>query len=96
MAAILRGLDRTAKGRARVAMAAPGRPQRRLPGGYIHDLAALGKAILLLPHEAKKFNAEAVGYATPKDNSDFCQVTGYSDASGERCNRNGILFLKKE
>jgi hypothetical protein len=98
MAALLKLVqkEKSSRGREELSRATPGRPRRSVAGSYIDDLAALRKAVLLTPDEAKKFNAESVGYGTPRGSDDFCFVTGYSDASGERCNRNGILFLPKE
>lgn len=68
----------------------PHRPNGRMTGGRIHDMAALGKCILLTPDEAKKFNAKAVGYAT---NPAIPRANGFSDASGEWSN-NLIVFQK--
>lgn len=97
MTAILREIhkERTARGREQLSRAQPGRPRKRVAGGHIADLAALKKAILLTRDEARKFNAEAAGYATPRNSEDFYHVSGFSDASGERCNQNGVLFLPK-
>lgn len=69
----------------------PHRPNGRLAGSRIHDLAALGKCILLTPDEAKKFNAAAVGYGT---NAAMPRVNGQSDASGEWAT-DLIVFQKK-
>ena len=89
--------EKTSKGREFLSRAEPGRPKRRLPGGYIDDLAALKKAILLSPDEARKFNATENGYATPRHNDpNFSLCNGYSDASGEWLSGTGILFLPKE
>lgn len=91
MFAIGHNLDKTARGRASVAQWQHN-PRGKLAGSHIHDLAALGKAILLSESEAKKFNAKAVGYST---NPSMPRVAGYSDASGEFCQQ-AILFLKKD
>lgn len=40
----------------------PGRPDLITPGGYIYDLAALKKAILLCWKCSRKFNYQSVGY----------------------------------
>jgi len=69
------------------------RPRGRTAGSHIHDMVALGKAVVLTEAEARKFNAKAVGYATSPH---MPRVSGYSDASGEWCSSNGILFLKKD
>lgn len=69
----------------------PHRPNGRLTGGRIHDLAALGKCILLTPDESKKFNAAAVNYAS---NPAIPKCSGFSDASGEWSTQL-ILFQKK-
>jgi hypothetical protein len=58
----------------------PGRPTRRLAGGYIDDLAALHKAIALCLSCAPKFNAAHYGYAT-KRNLPF--VRGQCDGCGQ-------------
>lgn len=39
-----------------------GRPRLITPGGYIYDLAALSKAILLCWKCSRKFNYQSVGY----------------------------------
>jgi len=92
-AAVLRlvQLEKTPKGRAKLAHRKGGKPRGRLAGSHIADLAILGKAIILTPDEAKRFNARAYGYST---NPQIPCVTGYSDASGELTSR-GILFLRK-
>lgn len=69
----------------------PHRPNGRLAGGRIHDLAALGKVILLRPDEAKKFNHAAVGYSA---SAAMPRVNGQSDASGEWAT-DLIIFQKK-
>lgn len=93
MAALLKNLDRgTPRQRAHLSRAVSGPRHLRLAGGHLDDLAALGKAIILAPEEARRFNAEAYGYAT---NQRMPRVNGYSDASGEFCN-DAVLFLKKE
>lgn len=97
MTAILREIkkERTARGREQLARAPIGRPTKRVAGGFIADLVGAKKAILLTRDEARKFNAEAVGYATPRNSDDFYHCSGYSDASGERCNQDGVLFLPR-
>lgn len=96
MVAILKNLDRTAKGREQISRATPGRPHLRLVGGYLEELAILGKAIQLSSLEARKFansaTAKHYNYSTsPK----MPRVRCYSDASGDWC-EDGVLFLKKE
>lgn len=91
MVAILSAPDNSARAQAKRAQAQQGTPTRRLAGGHIHDLVALGKAVMLTPDEAKKFNAKAVGYST---NAAMPRVCGRSDATGEWSN-DLILFLKK-
>jgi hypothetical protein len=88
--AIAKRLDRTPQGREQIARVI-GRPHLKLAGTYIDELAILGKAILLAPIEAGRFNAEAYGYAT----NPALRACGYSDASGDWCN-DAVLFLKKE
>lgn len=84
-------LEKTPKGRAKLALRPGGKPRGRLTGSHITDLAVLGKCIILTPDEARRFNARAYGYTT---NHEIPRVTGYSDASGELTSE-GILFLKR-
>lgn len=68
-----------------------GKPRGLMAGSYLSDLAALGKAIMLTPDEARRFNAKAHGYAT---NQKIPRARGFSDASdlfGEL-----VLFMKKD
>jgi hypothetical protein len=90
MFAIGHNLDKTARGQAQAAQMQHN-ARGRTAGSRIHDLAALGKCILLTPDEAKKFNAASVGYAT---NPAIPRVNGRSDATGE-WSSNLILFQKK-
>ena len=59
-----------------------GKPTRRLTGGYIDDLASLGKCIWLCDTCKKRFNSSAYGYEVKKDlpkvrgNCDGCQDAG--------------------
>ncbi len=59
--------------------AAPGRRPGRLPGGHVHDLASLKKAITLCADCRPKFNASRCDYVTKKnlpivrDRCDGCQ-----------------------
>jgi len=94
MAAVLRfiPLEKTPKGRAKLAHRKSTRPKHTLVGSHIADLALLGKAIVLAPDEARRFNARAYNYSTSPQ---MPRVSGYSDASGEWCPE-GILFLKRE
>lgn len=85
-------LEKTPRGRAQLAQhKAAARSRGTLTGSRISDLAALGKAIVLTPQEAKKFNARAYGYST---NHHIPRVNGYSDASGHWTSE-GVLFLKQ-
>jgi len=91
--------EKTPEGREQLSRAEPGRPRGSITGSYLSDLAALKKAILLTPDEARIFQcsnmAKDNGYQVPKGGDDFTMCTGYSDASKERLNQNGILFLPK-
>jgi hypothetical protein len=92
MFAIGHNLDKTARGRA-AGMQAQHNLRGKLAGSHLHDLIALGKAILLSEDEAKKFmpTAKAHGYwADPT----ISRVNGYSDVSGA-FQLPGILFQKK-
>jgi len=64
--------------------------QRQLAGVRVHDLAALGKAILLCDDCTPKFNAAPVGYATnvkmPRARGQCDGCLNYTPA--------GVLFLK--
>ena len=82
----------TPRQKAKLSRSVSGPRHLRLAGGHLDDLAALGKAIVLAPHEARRWNAEAYGYAT---NEYLPRVNGYSDASGDFVN-DAVLFLKKE
>jgi hypothetical protein len=85
-------LEKTPKGREKLARVKSTRPRNTLAGSHIADLAILGKAIVLTKDEARRFNYRAYNYAT---NPSLPCVSGYSDASGEWTSE-GILFLRKE
>ena len=59
-----------------------GKPTRRLTGGYIDDLAALGRCIWLCRDCTPKFNAAQYGYVvkidlpTVRGNCDGCRTFG--------------------
>jgi hypothetical protein len=83
----------------------PGKPTRRVTGGYIDDLAALGKAVQLCGGVmmtatgfevrkgscAAKFNHGAYGYSV-RDN--LPMVSGKCDGCGQHHDRN-VMFLPK-
>lgn len=91
MTAVLRlvPLEKTPRGRAKLSHRKAKNPKGTLTGSRISDLAVLGKAIVLTPDEARRFNARAHGYSS---NPKIPVCSGYSDASGEFTSE-GILFL---
>lgn len=91
MAALLKlvHLEKTPKGRAKLAHRKSTRPKFTLTGSHLSDLAALQKAIILTPDEARRFDAKRYGYAT---NPRIPRVNGFSDAS-QQWTTEGVLFL---
>lgn len=83
----------------------PGKPTRRVTGGYIDDLAALGKAIQLcggvsmtaagfevrIGSCAAKFNHGGYGYSV---RDSLPMVSGRCDGCGQHHDRN-VMFLPK-
>ena len=65
-------------------------PRRHLAGTRVHDLAALGKAILLCSTCRPKFNEASVNYAT---NADIPYARGQCDGC-LAFTPQGQLFLK--
>ena len=73
---------------------APGRPNRRLAGGWVADLAALGKAIVLCDFCVRKFNAKACGYKARRVVPYSKYVIGDCDGC-KRPNQQATMFLKE-
>lgn len=92
MAAILKRLERTPIGRAKIA-ARPMRHQARTAGARLADLAALGKAIVLCPNAARKFRSSEFsrGYVPHPSHP---TVQGTCDATGVMA-PNLVLFIKE-
>lgn len=71
---------------------APGRPMKRVHGGWMADLAALRKSIVLCPFCTHKFNPKSHHY---RKETDFPEVTGRCDGckvSDARC----TLYIAEE
>jgi len=69
-----------------------GTPRRMLPGSWISDLAALGKAIVLCVNCAQKWQPAKVGYVSKRlwpGAPDH--VIGDCDSCGQMCR--GTLYL---
>ena len=73
---------------------APGRPPRRLAGGWVADLAALGKAIVLCDFCVRKFNPKGHGYEARRVVPYLRHVIG--DCDGCKRLSQATLFLRKE
>ena len=71
---------------------APGKPARRLAGGWVSDLAALGKAILLCDFCAHKFDPRKYGYERKQAVPGHAFVMGRCD--GCRGHNQCSMFLK--
>ena len=66
-----------------------GRREGRLAGGYVDDLATLGKAILLCNGCSPKFNPKQYGYVIPYR---FPRARGACDGCKEYANP-GFMYL---
>ncbi len=82
----------TRKSIVRNAQGQRGAPSKRLAGGWISDLAALGKAVILCESCKRKWKPAKVGYV-PKRLWPGApdHVVGDCDGCGQMCR--GILYL---
>lgn len=74
---------------------APGRSRGRLAGGWVADLAALGKAIVLCDWCVRKFDPKAHGYEARRVVPYLKYVIGDCDGC-KRPNQQATMFLRKE
>ena len=81
--------DTTPRQRLRRAIS-PGRASGRLAGGYVTDMATLGKAISLCVYCQSKFNAAHYGYVTKRN---IPYVRGRCDGC-QQFSDHARLFLK--
>lgn len=58
---------------------APGKPAKRVAGGWIHDLCAQRQVVLLCPFCTHKFNPGRLGYIKEKE---LCVAIGKCDGCG--------------
>jgi len=72
---------------------APRRPARRLPGGWVTDLATLGKALVLCDFCAHKFAPKRYGYVRKRVVAGSKYVLGECD--GCKRHSQATLFLKE-
>lgn len=93
MAGILKRLERTPLGKAKIA-ARPMRHQARTAGAQLSDLAALGKAIVLCPDAARRFRSSRIsqGYVPHPTHP---TVQGRCDATGA-LGSTMVLFIKEQ